>query len=144
MPAQLAATMDDARNAVVGQLNIATPPSSPTIDGSTVVSISTFMDCSSTPPSSTASVGIHSRLRRDRHPSRTTPCCMPVACSDDSGAGIASDRNPYFGYYRLLPGPLSFRTGDPMPTAVNCRSSPDEHVLQHKAGAARAPDAVAE
>src|SRR5216684_7753863 len=78
MPAQLAATMDEARNAVVGQLNMATPPSSPTMDGNTVVSISTFIDCSSTPPNRTASVGIHSRLRSDRHPARTGSCRMPV------------------------------------------------------------------
>src|SRR5258708_6809601 len=70
---------------------------------------------------------------------------MPVACSEDSGAGIASDRNPYPGYYRPLPQSLSFGTGDPIPpTAVNFRSSPAKHVLQHEAGAAGAPDAVAE
>src|SRR4030088_215180 len=93
MPAQLAATMDDARNAVVGQLNMATPPSSPTIDGSTVVSIRTFMDCSSTPPSRTASVGSHSRLSSDRHPSCPRACCMLVV-SEDQWRGIASDRHP--------------------------------------------------
>src|SRR3954452_3262938 len=79
MPAQLAATIEEARNAVVGQLSMATPPSSPTIDGNTVVSISTFIDCSSTPPSRTASVGIHSHLRSDRHPARAGSCGMPVA-----------------------------------------------------------------
>jgi hypothetical protein len=86
MPAQLAATMDDARNAVVGQLNMATPPSSPTMDGNTVVSISTFIDCSSTPPNRTASVGTHSRLSSDRHPARTGSCRMLLPPFRGSGA----------------------------------------------------------
>jgi hypothetical protein len=88
MPAQLAATMDDARNAVVGQLNMATPPSSRTIEGSTVVSIRTFIDCSKTPPSRTARVGIHSRLSSNRHPFRAGSCCMPVASLPELGAGL--------------------------------------------------------
>src|ERR1700688_1237140 len=92
MPAQLAATMDDARNAVVGQLNMPTPPSSATMDGSTVVSINTFIDCSSTPPSRTARVGIHSRLRSDRHPFRAGSCCMPVVFRAVLGTEITVER----------------------------------------------------
>jgi len=68
---------------------MATPPSSPTIDGSTVVSISTFMDCSSTPLSRIASVGIHSRLRSDRHPSWTM-VSSTVASLSDSDIGVVS------------------------------------------------------
>ena len=59
-----------------GQVSMATPPSSSTIDGRIVVSINTFIDCSRTPPSRMASVGIHSRLASDRHPSRSEACCM--------------------------------------------------------------------
>ncbi len=63
-PVQVAATIDEARNAVVGQLIRAAPPTSSTMLGSTVASIITFIECSSTPPSSTASKGSHSGLSR--------------------------------------------------------------------------------
>ena len=67
-PVQVAATMDEATNAVVGQCINAAPPSSPTIVGSTVASISTFIECSSTPPSRTASADSHSGLTSARQP----------------------------------------------------------------------------
>src|SRR5258708_2430470 len=67
-PVQVAATIDEATNAVVGQCISAAPPSSPTMVGSTVASISTFIECSSTPPSSTASAASHSGLASARQP----------------------------------------------------------------------------
>ena len=61
-PVQVAATIDEARKAVVGQLTIAAPPTSATMLGSTVASISTFIECRRTPPTSATSRGIHSRF----------------------------------------------------------------------------------
>jgi len=58
-PVQVAATIEDARYAVVGQLMRAAPPRSATMLGSTVARSRTFMEWRSTPPSSTASAGIH-------------------------------------------------------------------------------------
>ncbi len=65
-PVQVAATMEDARKAVVGQLISAAPPTSLTILGSTVATSRTFIECSSTPPSSTANDGINSGVRSAR------------------------------------------------------------------------------
>jgi hypothetical protein len=54
---QVAATIDEARKALLVQLIKVAPPTSSTTLGSTVASISTFMECSSTPPTSTATAG---------------------------------------------------------------------------------------
>ena len=58
-PVQVAATIDEARNAVVGQLIMAVPPTSSTMLGKTVASISTFMECRRTPPTSATRSGNH-------------------------------------------------------------------------------------
>jgi len=50
-------TIDDARKALLVQLIKVAPPTSATTVGSTVDSISTFMECSSTPPTKTATAG---------------------------------------------------------------------------------------
>src|SRR5262245_27291932 len=68
-PVQVAATIDEARNAVVGQCISAAPPSSPTMVGRTVASSSTFIEWSRMPPASTASGGSHSGFRSDCQPS---------------------------------------------------------------------------
>jgi len=68
-PVQVAATIDEARKAVVGQLTIAAPPTSATMLGSTVASsISTFIECRRTPPTMATSRGIHSRFSSADHP----------------------------------------------------------------------------
>src|SRR5690242_14399112 len=61
--------IDEARKAVLGRLIIDAPPSSPTTVGSTVASISTFIECSRIPPSSTASGPSHSRRSSMLQPS---------------------------------------------------------------------------
>src|SRR5437868_6667723 len=88
-PAQLAAAMEAARYAVVGQLSMLTPPNSATIDGSTVVTSSTFIDCRSTPPSSTAMIGIHSRRSSDCQPcpAERTPAAGDPVTSSATKAG---------------------------------------------------------
>src|SRR6185312_4456440 len=76
-PAQVAAMIDEARKAVLGRLIMLAPPSSPTTVGSTVASISTFIECSRMPPSSTASAPSHSRRSSMLQPSRrTAPCSI--------------------------------------------------------------------
>ena len=67
-PVQVAATIDEARKAVVGQLIIAVPPTSSTMLGRTVASINTFIECSRTPPTSATRRGSHSRLRSADQP----------------------------------------------------------------------------
>src|SRR5437763_10889571 len=64
--------IDEARNAVLGRLISAAPPSSPTMVGSTVASISTFIECSRMPPSSTASGASHSRRTSMLQPCRSS------------------------------------------------------------------------
>src|ERR1043165_4479366 len=66
-PVQVAARIDDARKAVVGQLIMVAPPTSSTRLGSTVATISTLTECRSTPPNSTASAGSRSGLRTSDH-----------------------------------------------------------------------------
>ena len=61
--------MEEARNAVLAQESIAAPPTSAMMLGNTVTTSSTFIECSSTPPESTASGGSHSGFRSDRQPS---------------------------------------------------------------------------
>ena len=68
---QVAATIDEARKAVVGQLIIAVPPTSSTMLGSTVASMSTFIECRSTPPTSATRRGNHSRFRSADQPTVT-------------------------------------------------------------------------
>jgi hypothetical protein len=65
---QVAATIEHARYAVVGQLISAAPPTSVTMLGSMVATSSTFIECSSTPPSSTAREGIHSGVNNATQP----------------------------------------------------------------------------
>src|SRR5690242_1417595 len=89
MPVQVAATIDEARNAVVGQCIRAAPPSSPTIVGKTVASSSTFIECSSTPPASTTSGGSHSRLRSDRQPSIVVSVASPPVIGGHYGTSSA-------------------------------------------------------
>src|SRR5438105_931212 len=84
-PVQVAATIDEARKAVVGQCIKDAPPSSPTMVGSTVASSSTFIECSSTPPRSTASGGSHSGFRSDRQPSIVSP--PPIIRQDYGTSG---------------------------------------------------------
>ncbi len=67
-PVQVAATIDEARKAVVGQLIIDVPPTSSTMLGSTVASISTFIECRRTPPTSATRRGNHSRFRSADQP----------------------------------------------------------------------------
>ena len=85
-PVQVAATIDEARKAVVGQCIRAAPPSSPTIVGRTVASNSTFIEWSSMPPASTASGGSHSGLRSDCQPSIV---CSPLVIQRDYGTSSA-------------------------------------------------------
>jgi len=51
----VAATIEDATNAVVGQLMRLEPPTSETMLGKRVAVISTFIECRSTPPNSALS-----------------------------------------------------------------------------------------
>src|SRR5258708_33748548 len=67
-PVQSAATIDEATNAVVGQCITASPPSSATMVGSTVASSSTFIEGTSTPPSTTAKAARHSGRATPRPP----------------------------------------------------------------------------
>jgi hypothetical protein len=55
IPVLVAATIEDATNAVVGQLMRLEPPTSETMLGKRVAVISTFIECRSTPPNSTLS-----------------------------------------------------------------------------------------
>ena len=67
-PVQVAATIDEARKAVVGQLIMAVPPTSSTMLGSTVASISTFIECRRTPPTSATRSGNHCGFRSADQP----------------------------------------------------------------------------
>src|ERR1700675_4405493 len=66
-PPQVAATIEDATNAVVGQLISAAPPISPTMLGNIVASRRTFIEYSKTPATSTVSDGSHSGLASAAH-----------------------------------------------------------------------------
>ena len=73
----LAAIIEEATNAVVGQLIRLAPPCSATMLGRSVAVISTFIECSSTPPSKTQRVSTRRGARSARQPasvvtSRTT------------------------------------------------------------------------
>jgi hypothetical protein len=50
MPVPVAAIMEDATKAVLGQIMRAAPPISMTMLGKRVAVISTFIECSNTPP----------------------------------------------------------------------------------------------
>jgi len=64
----LAATIEEATKAVVGQLMRLAPPSSATTLGRSVAVISTFIECSSTPPNNTQRVSIRRGARSARQP----------------------------------------------------------------------------
>jgi len=73
----LAAIIEEATKAVVGQLIRSAPPSSATMLGRSVAVISTFIECSSTPPNKTESVSTSRGTSSPRQPasvatSRTT------------------------------------------------------------------------
>src|SRR5262245_12175246 len=74
-PVPVAATIEDARKAVVGQLMRSAPPTPMTMLGKTVAVSSTFIECSSTPPRSTASGSAHCDLSNACQPgSIARPC----------------------------------------------------------------------
>jgi len=80
----LAAIIEEATKAVVGQLMRLAPPSSATTLGRSDAVISTFIECSSTPPNKTQRVSIRRCARSARHPasvvtsSRTNPLLESV------------------------------------------------------------------
>ncbi len=75
---QVAATIDEARKALLVQLISVAPPTSSTTLGSTVASISTFMECSSTPPTSTATAGSQAGRSSADQPSVTGSLPMAI------------------------------------------------------------------
>jgi len=80
----LAAIIEEATKAVVGQLMRLAPPSSATTLGRSVAVISTFIECSSTPPNKTQRVSIRRGAKSARQPasvvtsSRTNPLLESV------------------------------------------------------------------
>src|ERR1700758_2806626 len=64
----LAAIIEEATKAVVGQLIRLAPPSSPTMLGRSVAVISTFIECSSTPPNKTQRMSASCGTRSCRQP----------------------------------------------------------------------------
>jgi hypothetical protein len=64
----LAAIIEEATKAVVGQLMRLAPPSSATTLGRSVAVISTFIECSSTPPNNTQRVSTKRGARSVRQP----------------------------------------------------------------------------
>src|SRR5215469_4957264 len=67
-PVPLAAIIEEATKAVVGQLIRLAPPSSATTLGRSVAVISTFIECSSTPPNRTARMSTRRGARSARQP----------------------------------------------------------------------------
>jgi hypothetical protein len=74
----LAATIEEATKAVVGQLIRLAPPSSATMLGSSVAVISTFIECSSTPPNKTQRVSTRRGTRSARQPASIVACCTSI------------------------------------------------------------------
>src|ERR1700739_4600655 len=75
----LAATIEEATKGVGGQLLRVTPPSSATTLGNSVAVISTFIECSSTPPNKTQRVSTKRGARSARQPASvvTSPMTNP-------------------------------------------------------------------
>src|SRR5215467_8614934 len=65
-PAPLAAMIEEATKAVVGQLIRLAPPNSATMLGRSVAVINTFIECSSTPPNKTQRVSTRCHARSAR------------------------------------------------------------------------------
>src|SRR5579863_8906683 len=72
----LAATIEEATKAVVGQLIRLAPPSSATMLGRSVAVIRTFIECSSTPPSKTPRVSMRRGARSARQPALVVLCTL--------------------------------------------------------------------
>src|SRR5262249_61278337 len=73
----LAAIIEEATKAVVGQLIRLAPPSSATMLGRSVAVINTFIECSSTPPSKTQRMSTRRGARTARHPSSVSTSPPP-------------------------------------------------------------------
>src|ERR1700736_3404288 len=74
----LAATIEEATKAVVGQLMRLAPPSSATTLGRSVAVISTFIECSSTPPNNAQRVSIRRGARSARQPALVVASRTPI------------------------------------------------------------------
>src|SRR5215467_15604796 len=74
----LAAIIEEATKAVVGQLIRLTPPSSATTLGRSVAVISTFIECSSTPPNNTQRVSTRRGARSARQPASVVASRTPT------------------------------------------------------------------
>src|ERR1700730_3548603 len=74
----LAATIEEATKAVVVQLIKLAPPSSATTLGKSVAVISTFIECSSTPPNNTQRVSTRRAARSARQPASVVGCRTPI------------------------------------------------------------------
>src|SRR5207253_8244360 len=79
-PVQVAATIDEARKALLVQLIKVAPPTSSTTLGSTVASISTFIECSSTPPTKTDTAGSQAGRSSAAQPSVLESLPMAAVC----------------------------------------------------------------
>jgi len=76
--APLAAIIEEATKAVVGQLIRLTPPSSATTLGRSVAVISTFIECSSTPPNKTPRVSTRCDARSACQPASDVTSRMTI------------------------------------------------------------------
>ena len=86
---QVAATIDEARKALDVQLISVAPPRLSTTLGSTVASISTFMECSSTPPTRTATAGSQAGRNKALQPVSTVS--SDISRSNDHVRGTGSN-----------------------------------------------------
>jgi hypothetical protein len=92
-PVPLAAMIEEATKAVVGQLIRLAPPNSATMLGRSVAVISTFIECSSTPPNKTQRVSTRGHARSARQlasvvTSRTTNLKSPKPISSSRPASM--------------------------------------------------------